>query len=137
MYKLGKNSLKRLKGVNSDLVLIVVRAIQITKVDFAVIEGVRTPERQKELYEEGATKTLSSNHLTGNAVDLAPWVEGQIPWKDREAFKAVAEAMLKAGSELGISIRWGGDWDRDGDSGDETFYDGPHFELIRTTTRRL
>jgi peptidoglycan LD-endopeptidase CwlK len=70
MYKLGARSKQRLKGVHDDLVRVVERAIEITTVDFTVLEGLRTPERQKALYESGASQTLNSRHITGHAVDL-------------------------------------------------------------------
>lgn len=129
-YRLGLGSLKKLEGVHSDLVRVVARAIQITPVDFTVIEGVRSEARQRELYAAGKTKTLNSKHLRGHAVDLAPWVRGQIPWDNWDLFADVAAAMHQAAKELGVSIRWGGDWNQNGRSDDETFLDGPHFELM-------
>lgn len=130
-FALGLTSLKRLEGVHPDLIRVVVRAIQLTPIDFTVIEGVRSWERQRELYAQGKSKTLNSKHLTGHAVDLAPWVRGAIPWDDWSAFDQVAKAMLQAAEQLGVAIRWGGDWNQNGRSDDETFLDGPHFELVR------
>ena len=108
-------------GVNPDLVAVVKLAIEITKVDFMVTEGLRTKERQRQLYDEKKSMTLNSKHLTGDAVDLAPLVDGDIPWKDTAQFKKVADAMYAAAAELGVKILWGGDF--------RSFYDGPHFEL--------
>ena len=71
MFKLGKKSQKALIGVHPDIVKVVTRALEISVIDFAVIEGLRTLERQKVLYPAGATKTLKSRHLTGHAVGLA------------------------------------------------------------------
>lgn len=130
-FALGLTSLKRLEGVHPDLIRVVVRAIQLTPIDFTVIEGVRSWERQRELYAQGKSKVLNSKHLTGHAVDLAPWVRGAIPWDDWSAFDQVATAMLQAAEQLGVAIRWGGDWNQNGRSDDETFLDGPHFELVR------
>ena len=79
-FKLSQRSRKRLEGVHSDLVAVVELAIIMPPVDFTVIEGLRTPERQRQLYKAGATKTLNSRHLTGHAVDLAPLVSGQVRW---------------------------------------------------------
>jgi peptidoglycan L-alanyl-D-glutamate endopeptidase CwlK len=121
-FKLSQRSLKRLEGVHPDLVAVVELAIIMTPVDFTVIEGLRTPERQRELYRAGATKTLNSRHLTGHAVDLAPLVKGQVRW-DWPLFHQLAPAMKDAAHELGVSLEWGGDWPR--------FPDGPHFELSR------
>lgn len=130
-FVLGSASLANLDGVHPDLRKVVKRAIEITMVDFKVIEGVRTLARQKELKAQGASQTLDSRHLTGHAVDCAPLVNGTIPWNDKSKFKAVSDAMFAAAKEYGIHIRWGGDWNENGRSDDERFYDGPHFELSR------
>ena len=119
-YKLGIRSLQNLSGVHPDLVAVVKRAIQITEVDFTVIEGIRSRERQKQLVAKGASKTMNSRHITGHAVDMVPW---PIDWDDLERFEIMAEAMKQAAEELDIPIVWGGDW--------KTFYDAPHFELDR------
>lgn len=127
-YTLGNQSRSRLAGVHPDLVKVVVRALELSAVDFSVIEGVRTVERQKELVAAGKSKTMKSRHITGHAVDLYP-VGKPIPW---EKCPVIAEAMFRASGELNIPIRWGGDWNMNGDSKDESFYDGPHFELLRS-----
>jgi peptidoglycan L-alanyl-D-glutamate endopeptidase CwlK len=121
-FKLSKRSLGNLAGVHPDMVAVVHRAIQITPVDFAVIEGLRTVSRQKELFAAGASKTMNSRHLTGHAVDLAACVAGSIRW-DWPLYDALAVAMKKAAGDLDIAMVWGGDW--------TTFKDGPHFELDR------
>ncbi len=131
-FKLGSRSLARLAGVHPDLVRVVERAIQLTTVDFTVLEGLRTLEQQKAYVARGVSKTLDSAHLTGDAVDVAPIVAGVIPWKDMKSFQAVAHAMFQAADELGVPIQWGADWDLDGirvdrDS-DESFLDAPHFQ---------
>ncbi|WON77567.1 M15 family metallopeptidase [Serratia sp. UGAL515B_01] len=131
MFRFSKRSEENLKGVNPALVKVVRRAIELTTVDFMVIEGLRTQERQRQLVRNGTSQTLSSRHLTGHAVDCAPLVKGSIPWNDKSKFKAVSDAMFTAAKELGVKIRWGGDWNENGRSDDEKFYDGPHFELRR------
>ena len=75
MFTLGPRSKARLQGVNPDLVKVVERAIKLSEVDFTVIEGLRTLERQHKLVDSGASQTLKSRHLTGHAVDLAAWVD--------------------------------------------------------------
>jgi peptidoglycan L-alanyl-D-glutamate endopeptidase CwlK len=116
-----KNS-ERLNGVNADLVAVVNLAHQISEVDFAIVEGLRTKERQAQLFAKGASKTMNSRHITGHAVDLAPVIDGEIRW-DWPPFHKIAAAMKEAANRLGIAIVWGGDW--------RTFKDGPHFELDR------
>jgi peptidoglycan L-alanyl-D-glutamate endopeptidase CwlK len=122
MFKLSTRSISRLKGVHPDLVKVVDRAIQISTVDFAVLEGLRTAERQQQLVKAGASLTLKSRHLTGHAIDLGAMVDGKIRW-DWPLYHKIAEAMKDAARELKITIVWGGDW--------RMFKDGPHFELDR------
>ncbi|MDO4671658.1 MAG: M15 family metallopeptidase [Porphyromonadaceae bacterium] len=130
-FYLGKRSLENLRGVHPDLVKVVRRAIELTEVDFKVIEGRRSETRQRQLVVNGKSQIMNSRHLTGHAVDCAPLVGGIIPWDNRGAFAAVSRAMFAAADELGIPLRWGGDWNQNGSSDDERFYDGPHFELPR------
>ncbi len=119
-FKLSIKSLGRLEGVHPRLQAVVRLAIQLTPVDFAVLEGVRTIERQRELFHAGASKTIRSRHLTGHAVDLGAIVDGQVRW-DWPLYHKIADIVKQAASELGVPIEWGGDW--------ETFKDGPHFQL--------
>lgn len=120
-FNLGQRSKDRLKGVDERLVKVVERAIELTEVDFTVLEGLRTPERQKQLVSEGFSQTLKSKHLTGHAVDLGALVNGTVSW-DKEHYYTIAKAMKKSAEELKINIRWGGDF--------KSFFDGPHFELV-------
>lgn len=120
-YALGARSRQRLAGVHPDLVKVVDRAIELTPLDFTVLEGVRTLERQKELMAQGATRTMKSRHLTGHAVDIAPFVGGEVRW-DWPLYHRLAVAVKAAAQEVGVPIEWGGDW-RGG------FKDGPHWQL--------
>lgn len=119
MYSLSFRSRQKLSGVHPDLVAVVKRAIEITKQDFSVIEGIRSVERQRELLKSGASTTMNSRHITGHAVDLAPY---PVSW-DWEYFYPMADAMKQAAEELDVDLEWGGDW--------KTFKDGPHFQLSR------
>ena len=78
-YKLSQRSLDRLEGVDERLVAVVKQAITTTKIDFGVIQGMRTLEMQKELVAKGASQTMKSKHLTGHAVDLMAYVSGPLP----------------------------------------------------------
>ena len=120
-YKLGKRSLQNLSGVHPDLVAVVKRAIEITDKDFTVIEGIRNINRQRELVKTGKSTTMNSRHLTGHAVDIAPW---PISW-DWDEFYPIADAMKQAAEELEIDLEWGGDW--------KDFPDAPHWQLSRKT----
>lgn len=136
----GSRSLRNLEGVHPDLIKVLERALQISEHDFFVNEGVRTPERQKELYAQGRTKpgpkvtwTLISNHFKnaktgfGHAVDIY-----KFPFDNKQpasVSKSIAKAMMIAADELDIPIRWGGDWDMDGNYFERGESDSPHFEL--------
>ena len=96
-------------------------AITLSEVDFTVLEGIRSPERQKELVAAGASWTLDSYHLTGHAVDLGAWVGHQVRW-DWPLYDKIAVAMKDAAIRLGIPLVWGGDWEK---------RDGPHFQIRR------
>ena len=121
-YELSKRSKDRLSGVHPDLVRVVEKAISISDIDFTVLEGVRSIARQEQLVKSGASQTLNSRHITGHAVDLGAWVDGEVRW-DWPLYHKIAAAMKEAAKELNVAIVWGGDW--------RTFKDGPHFELDR------
>jgi peptidoglycan L-alanyl-D-glutamate endopeptidase CwlK len=126
-FKLGTRSMQRLDKVHPDLVTVVKRAIEISSVDFTVLEGLRDFKRQQLLVKQGASTTLNSMHLANKdglsrAVDLGAYVGGSVRW-DWPLYYHIAAAMKLAANELGIPIVWGGDW--------RTFKDGPHFELDR------
>ena len=121
-FKLGATSLARLKGVHPDLVKVVKRAIELTPIDFTVLEGLRTKERQQQLVAKGASKTMNSYHLTGHAVDIAPLVDGKVTW-DWKYYNQLAPVIKQAAKELGVNITWGGDW--------TSFKDGPHWQIPR------
>jgi peptidoglycan L-alanyl-D-glutamate endopeptidase CwlK len=120
-FVLSRRSLRRLKGVKKPLVMCVKRAIELTNIDFMVIEGVRTVAEQRKRYASGSSHTMNSRHLTGHAVDLGPLINGKIPWDNIEVFREVSYAMLAASYELEIDIQWGGNW--------PILRDGPHFQL--------
>lgn len=128
---LGQRSKDRLNTVHPDLRKVVERAFENMPFDVTVLEGVRSVEQQKANVAKGVSKTMKSKHLKqpdgwSHAVDLAPY---PIDWNNKERFNDQAKHVMAASKELGIKVRWGGDWNRNGDWKDETFYDGPHFEL--------
>ncbi len=143
MYKLSKRSLTNLQGVNTNLVKVVQRAIEITKQDFMVTEGLRSREQCCINYGKGRTaqqctqkgvpakyaqpniskvtwlnNPFASKHSQGRAVDLVPY---PVDWNDLAKFRSIAEAMKQAAKELNVSINWGGDWQKTKDY--------PHFEV--------
>lgn len=147
-FKLSQRSLTTLKGVKPELAAVVRRAIEITQIDFGVIEGIRTVERQKELVAKGASKTMASKHITGDAVDLMAYIGNRASW-ELNLYDDIADAMKQAAIELNVSICWGAAWqikdirtwegtmqeameayiDTRRSQGRRPFIDGPHFEL--------
>jgi hypothetical protein len=124
MFKFGKRSKERLKGVNPKLVNVLNELIKI--MDVTIIEGLRTETRQNELLAQGKSKTKYSKHLEGKAVDLAPY---PIDWEDRERFHYMGGMIRGIGKQQGVDIRWGGDWDSDGEIKDNSFDDLVHVEI--------
>lgn len=122
-FSFGNKSKERLNGVHSDMVKVMEEAIKESPLDFSITEGLRTRERQQELFSAGKSQTMNSRHLTGKAVDIAVLVDGQITWEFPK-YQIVADHIKKVAKELGIDIVWGGDW--------VSFRDGPHIELHRS-----
>jgi peptidoglycan L-alanyl-D-glutamate endopeptidase CwlK len=89
---------------------------------FIVTEGLRTKERQKQLFDAGATRTMNSRHLTGHAVDIAVTLNGKVRW-DWPLYEQMAVIIKRVAVLTNTPIVWGGDW--------KTFRDGPHYELDR------
>lgn len=138
IFYLSTTSQKKLLGVHPDLIKVVERAITLTQVDFAVIQGLRTPAEQDALYAQGRTTpgdivtwTLHSNHISGHAVDLGAFVNGEyirgVNEKELEYYDSVAKAMLQAAADLNIKITWG----IGGMCGARPKGDFDHFELNR------
>lgn len=140
MFTFSERSLNNLKGVHPKLVAVVKRALVLSPIDFTVLEGVRSQARQDELWAQGRTKPgpvvtwvqTSGTHGIqadgyGHAVDLAPY---PIDWNDFERFDQLATVMFAAAKELGVTLRWGGNWDMDDLLHEKGESDSPHFELV-------
>jgi peptidoglycan L-alanyl-D-glutamate endopeptidase CwlK len=142
-FRLGRTSLQRLKGVHPDMVRVCSLGIEYSEIDFTVTEGLRSIERQKELVAKGFSKTFQSKHLLQNdgfchAFDVVAVgdldKDGIVDAQDKALtwappiYRQIAEAMKRAASELGIAIRWGGDF--------KNFFDGPHLELVEPASPR-
>jgi peptidoglycan L-alanyl-D-glutamate endopeptidase CwlK len=148
-FKLSRRSLDNLEGVDESMVAVVKMAIMTSKIDFGVIQGLRTIEQQKELVAKGASQTMKSKHLEGRAVDLMAYINGRGSW-ELNVYDEVADAMKEAADMLGVKIRWGAAWHIDDiasyegtmeeamneyidlrrSQGKRPFIDAPHFELM-------
>ena len=153
-FKLGNRSKQKLEGVHPDMVAVVERAIELTKVDFGVTYGVRTIEEQEKLVASGRSQTMKSKHLiqdTGysHAVDVVAYDGSDVVW-EINVYDDICDAFKEAAIEQGVAIKWGAAWS-EGDirtyegtaedamnnyidlrrsQGRRPFIDGPHFELM-------
>jgi peptidoglycan L-alanyl-D-glutamate endopeptidase CwlK len=135
MPKFSKKSQERLETANHLLQLICNLAIKET--DFVVICGHRTKEEQDAAYKAGNSKLKfpksKHNSLPSRAVDLAPCkiVNGKtiIDWNDRQRFIDLSKIILRIAKEKNIPIRWGGDFNMDGNKTTNDAWDLPHYEL--------
>ena len=136
-------------GLEPELKEIVYEAIKVTKIDFGVIEGLRTEEKQKQLVESGASQTMKSKHLDGRAVDLMAYIGGRGSW-ELNVYDEIADAMKEASIKVDVAVRWGAAWtvtdirewkgtmeeamnsyiDTRRGQGRRPFIDAPHFELM-------
>ena len=147
-YKLSDRSLSRLEGVDNKLAAVVKSAIQYTKIDFGVTCGLRTVEEQRELVDSGASQTMDSKHITGQAVDIVAYVGPRISW-ELNLYDDIADAFKTAAMEEDLALRWGAAWhipdirewggsmedamnayvDLRRRQGKRPFIDAPHFEV--------
>ncbi len=126
----GTASKRNLEGLCDDMTRVVMRAYEISEVDFSVIESRRTEAEQRGYMMNKKSWTMDSDHLfedpdgTGVlAVDLYPWVDDTTSHLPVD-YKFLAKAMFRAAGELGVQIKWGGFW-----TGRRT--DKPHFAKRR------
>jgi peptidoglycan L-alanyl-D-glutamate endopeptidase CwlK len=123
---LDKTSEQKLVGVHPDLVRIIRRAAKDSTLEFRVIEGPRTVDRQRHLVKIGASKTMNSRHIkagklsVSHAVDVVPLVNGKVSW-DWPLYHKLAPIIKAAAKAEKVPLEWGGDW--------KTFKDGPHWQL--------
>jgi len=139
MFRFGTNSAAKLETVHPDLVALAYQVMGYQIMDFTIIWGFRGETSQNTVFESGAsTKPWpeSKHNILGpdgnplsEALDYGPWRDNAIPWKDRLAFAVLAGAFLVAAKELDVKLRWGGDWDMDGNTTDQTLMDLGHIEL--------
>ncbi len=151
-FQLGPRSRKELEGVHPRLVAVVERTVEISEIDFAVHDGLRTPEEQAEYLRTGVSKVKFSKHQVqndgfGHAVDLVPWINGKLRWEWGPIYN-ITGSVRAASLELQVPLIWGAVWDRVLDDLPEDpeelrlavkdyadrhpgpdFLDGPHFEL--------
>lgn len=127
MFKFSDKSKKILNTVDERLLYLANEVIKISPIQFEIIEGWRSEERQQELYKEGKSRCdgiiKKSKHQEGKAIDFVCYNPNtnRITW-DKQYYIEVAKLFKEKAKELGIAIRWGGDF--------VGFFDGPHIELV-------
>ncbi|MBI4030484.1 MAG: M15 family peptidase [Proteobacteria bacterium] len=138
-YRFSQRSEEHLKHLVPEMVRVVRRALSFQVMDFTVLETLRDEERQRLLIEAGTSQKADSLHLANDdglaeAVDLLPYpynVNGVDVWQDKQRFSLLAGLIFAAAAIENVPVRWGGDWDGDGNNADSKFHDMPHFELRR------
>ena len=148
-FALSQRSLSRLEGVDERLVVIVKKAIDVTRVDFGVTEGLRSVETQRRYVKAGKSQTFNSKHLEGKAVDLVAYIDGTVSW-ELNVYDDIADAIKAVAIEKQTPIRWGAAWTIPDicewptsmeqamnnyihtrvSAGVRPFIDTPHFELV-------
>ena len=129
MPKFGSKSKERLATCDEKLQKVFNEVIKY--VDCSILEGHRDERAQDKYFQEGKSKVRypmgRHNSKPSRAVDVAPY---PIDWEDRERFHLFSGFVLGLASGMGITLRWGGDWNRNFEVDDNKFDDFPHFELV-------
>ena len=139
MYIYGDRSRERLETCHPALRAVMTRALEISPFDITIVCGWRGEADQNKAYAEGKSKARwgqsKHKHMQDGkplslAVDVAPWVNGSIPWDDKTSFSVLAGVVFAAAIERGVVIRWGGNWSPSWSPSLNKFPDMPHFELM-------
>lgn len=136
MYQFGTTSKERLATCHEDLQKVFEAAIALSPVDFGIACGHRSIDDQKKAFDEGKSKIDGvnkkgkHNYSPSLAVDVYAFVNGKASWDSNELC-VIAGVVLAVAANYGIKLRWGGNWDMDGQIiSDQNFIDLPHFELV-------
>lgn len=136
MFRFSKKSLAQLDTVDPRLKALAIQVLSVSPIDFTIVQGRRTVAQSAQNIKNG-TSFLSdpskSKHVTGEAIDFAPYVNGKLDWDDREKFWTIAKLFKQEGEKMGIKVRLGADWNNSGSYKDEVqrgTFDGGHVELV-------
>lgn len=141
-FKFGATSSQRLSNCHKDIITVMNEVIKVTDIDFGIACGYRSVKEQQELYNQGRNKAgaivtyvdgikMKSKHnaIPSLAVDIYAYVDGKATWDEKYLYYLGGVIMLIA-KQKNITLRWGGNWDRDATMDDQRFNDLPHFELL-------
>lgn len=139
-FQYGSGSRAKLETCSENLQLVAHRGLEVTPYDIIIIHGWRDAEVQNALFMSGAsTKEFPEskhNHFDDEGVpeslafDFAPYIDGRIPWGETHIFAVIAGCFFSAAAELGVLLRWGGDWDADGNTKEHKLQDWGHIEEV-------
>ena len=128
MPRFGKRSIGRLQTCDQKLQELFYEVVK--HFDCSIIEGHRGEERQNKAFADGKSKVKypngKHNQNPSIAVDVAPY---PIDWSDRDRFHYFGGFVLGVAKQMGMNIRWGGDWNQDTETKDNKFDDLVHFEI--------
>ena len=137
-HSFGKRSAEKLLTGCDEIQILAPRALRLSPYDFTVIWVWRGAEVQDGLFKTGASTKqfpdskhnfMADGQPSSHALDFGPWVDKKIPWKDTHIFALIAGSFFAAGQQLGIKVRWGGDWNSNGSTKDQRLMDWGHIEV--------
>ena len=144
-YQYGNTSRARIATLHPTLAYVMYETLKRSPYDIVVISGHRGEELQNALFDKGASEKRypDSRHngtkdpllqedppQLSDAVDFAPWVNGRIPWEDTHIFAVIFGVMTAVAHENNVKLRWGGDWNGDGSTSDQSLMDWGHVEIV-------
>ena len=129
-HPFGRSSQKKLEQCHPKLQALFTEVARTCPMESTILVGHRNAEDQNQAVADGRSKLRfpqsKHNVKPSKAIDIAPY---PIKWDDVKSFGYFAGFVMATADRMGIKVRWGGDWDRDGDLRDNNFNDLPHFEL--------
>lgn len=131
MFKFSRRSKDRMKGIDPRLIQLFDRIIKVSPIDIGIPQdaGLRTPRRQKELFNLGKSKCDGihniSKHQTGKAIDFYAYINGKASW-DRVHLAIISGCAFAIAADMGIKIKWGAKFGSNNFHG----WDSGHIELI-------
>lgn len=136
MFNFSRRSMDQLNTVDPRLKKLAIRVLSVSPIDFTIVQGKRTLSESQQNVKNGTSflkDPSKSKHITGEAIDFAPYVNGTIDWNNLDNFWTIARLFKQEAEKMGINIRLGADWNGSGDYRDEIkrgTFDGGHVELV-------
>jgi peptidoglycan L-alanyl-D-glutamate endopeptidase CwlK len=132
MRKWGRRSRDVYDELDARLQIVLDRVLEEVA-DISLITGFRGQTEQNGMYLSGNSKLpwprSKHNKKPSLAVDYQPYPMPQRTEKLWASLAYIAGHMIRIGMEEGVALRWGGDWNGDGDLTDQKFDDLFHVEI--------